>query len=160
MKNGISNTKLWHVIKGRICKKGKKLMYKVKFQIPMTNLVASKWISVEDIADLQQKQPVKRRIFCKIFLVPLSNRSAETLRHEVVSCLINNPGFLDMGWEVYLRQMQSDGTFGDKITLRAMSEIFNVEFDVISTLRPAARQITTPHNSVANFLPKIFFLFL
>ena len=51
-KNGISNTKLRHVIKGRICKKGKNSMYKVKFQNPMTNLVASKWISVEGIADL------------------------------------------------------------------------------------------------------------
>ena len=69
--------------------------------------------------------------------------SAEMLRHEVVSYLINNPAFggtnfipdfLDMGWEDYLREMQSDGTFGDEITLRAMSEIFNVEFEVISTL--------------------------
>ena len=54
-----------------------------------------------------------------------------------------------MGWEDYLREMQSDGTFGDEITLRAMSEIFNVEFEVISTLEPAARQIITPHDSVA-----------
>ena len=29
-----------------------------------------------------------------------------------------------------------------------MSEIFNIEFEVISTLRPAAREIITPHNSV------------
>ena len=54
-----------------------------------------------------------------------------------------------MGWEDYLREIQSDGTFGDEITLRAMLEIFNVEFKVTSTLRPAARQIITPHNSVA-----------
>ena len=54
-----------------------------------------------------------------------------------------------MGWQVYLREMQSDGTFGDKITLRAMLEIFNIEFKVISTLGPAARYIITPHNSVA-----------
>ena len=45
--------------------------------------------------------------------------------------------------------MQSDGTFGDALTLRAISEIFNVEFEVISTLGPAAKQIITPHNSVA-----------
>ena len=48
-----------------------------------------------------------------------------------------------MGWEDYLREMQNDGTIGDEITLRAMSEIFNVEFEVISTLGPAARQIIT-----------------
>ena len=193
-KNGISNTKLRHVIKGRICKRGKNSMYKVKFQNPMTNLGASKWISVEDIADLQQKHSDKGRLFRKMFLVPLSNeqklirqgfditfnppldgncqfsaivyhlqsigiyRSAGTLRHEVVSYLINNlafggtnfiPDFLDMGWEDYLREMQSDGTFSDEITLSAMSEIFNVQFEVISTLGPAARQIITPHNSVA-----------
>ena len=151
----------------------------------MTNLVASKWISVKEIAYLQQKQSDKRRLLRKVFLVPLSNeqklirqgfdmafnpspdgncqfsaiaynlqtveiyRSAETVRHEVVvSYLINNPAFggtnvipdfLEMGWEDYLREMQSDGTFGVKITLRAMSEIFNVEFEIISTLGPAAR---------------------
>ena len=170
-------------------------MYKVKFQNPMTNLGASKWISVEDIADLQQKHSDKGRLFRKMFLVPLSNeqklirqgfditfnpppdgncqfsissayhlqsigicRSAETLRHEVVSYLINNPAFggtnfipdfLDMGWEDYLREMQSDGTFGDEITLRGMSEIFNVEFEVIVTLGPAPKQVITPHNSLA-----------
>ena len=48
-------------------------MYKVKFQNPMTNLVASKWISVEDIADLQQKHSDKGRLFRKMFLAPLSN---------------------------------------------------------------------------------------
>ena len=44
-----------------------------------------------------------------------------------------------MGWEDYLHEMQRDGTFGDEITLRGMSEIFNIEFEVISTLRPAAK---------------------
>ena len=48
-------------------------MYKVKFWNLMTNLVASKWISVEDIAYLQQKQSDKRRLLPKVFLVPLSN---------------------------------------------------------------------------------------
>ena len=43
-------------------------MYKVKFQNPMTNMGASKWISVEDIANLQQKHSG-----CLLFLVPLSN---------------------------------------------------------------------------------------
>ena len=169
-------------------------MYIVKFRNLMTNLVASKWISVKKIAYLQQKQSDKRRLLRKVFLVPLSNeqklirhrfdvafnpspdgncqfsaiaynlqtveiyRSAETVRHEVVSHLINNPAFggtnvipdfFEMGWEDYLREMQSDGTFGVKITLRAMSEIFNVEFEIISTLGLAARQIVTTHNSVA-----------
>ena len=85
-------------------------------------------------------------------------RSAETLRHKVVSYLINSPAFggtnvipdfLDMVWEDYSREMQRDGTFGDEISLRTMSKIFNVEIEVISTLGPAARQIIIPHNSVA-----------
>ena len=46
--------------------------------------------------------------------------------------------------------MQSDGTFGDALTLRAISEIFNVEFEVISTLGPAAKQIITPHKFCSN----------
>ena len=39
----------------------------------MTNVVASKWISVEYIANLQQKQSDKRLLFGKFFLVPLLN---------------------------------------------------------------------------------------
>ena len=58
---------------GKNCKKGKNSMYKVKFQNPMTNVVVSKWISLKDIADLQQIQSDKRHIFCKMFLVALSN---------------------------------------------------------------------------------------
>ena len=159
-------------------------MYKVKFQNPMANLVASKWISVKDVADLQQKHLDKGRLFRKMFLVPISNEqklirqgfdikfnpppdgncqfsaivyhlqsigiylSAEMLRHEVVSYLINNPAFRGTNF-IPDFEIQSDGKFGDEITLRAMSEIFNVEFEVISTLGPAARQIITPHNSVA-----------
>ena len=62
-------------------------------------------------------------------------RSAETLRYEVVSYLIHNLSFggtnfildfLDVGWKDYLREMQSDVTFSDEITPRAMSELFNV----------------------------------
>ena len=39
----------------------------------MTNVVASKWIYAEDIADLQQKHSDKGGLFRKMFLVPLSN---------------------------------------------------------------------------------------
>ena len=49
-------------------------MYKVKFCNPMRNLLASKWIYVEDVADLQLQQSDKRRLFHKIFLSPLSNK--------------------------------------------------------------------------------------
>ena len=159
-------------------------MYKVKFQNPMTNLVVSKWISLKYIADLQQIQSDKRRLFYKMFLVALLNEqklirqgfditfnsspdgnrqfsatmyhltritiyySAKMFRHEVVIYLINNPAFgrthfipdfLDMCCEDYLCKMQSDDAFGDEITPQAMSEIFNVEFDVISTLGLAGR---------------------
>ena len=48
-------------------------MYKVKFQNPMTNFVASTRVSLEDIADLQQKHSDKGCLFRKMFLVPLSN---------------------------------------------------------------------------------------
>ena len=48
-------------------------MYKVKFQNPITNLVVSKWMSLKDIADLQQIRSDKRHLLCKMFLVALSN---------------------------------------------------------------------------------------
>ena len=85
-------------------------------------------------------------------------RPAETVRQDAVLYLMNSlafgetnfmPVFKDIGWEDCLREIQSDDTFDDEITLRAMSEIFNVELEVISMLRLAARQIITPHNSVA-----------
>ena len=106
-------------------------MYKVKFRNPMENLVASKRISAEDIPDLQQMKKLERQGFDLIFnpspdwnshFIAIAYhlqsigiyRSAKTLRHEVVSDLINNPAFgrtnfipdfLDMGWEDYLRKI-------------------------------------------------------
>ena len=70
----------------------------------------------------------------------------------MVSYLINNPGFgatnfipdfLDMCCEGYLCKIQSDDTFGDEITLRVISEIFKVEFDVylVEKMRPLCNVI-------------------
>ena len=42
-------------------------MYMLEFRNPMTNLVASKWISVEDIPDLQQIKKLVRQGFHLIF---------------------------------------------------------------------------------------------
>ena len=51
--------------------------------------------------------------------------------------------------EGYLCKIQRNDTFGDEITLRVISEIFKVEFDIIPTLGLAARKIITPNNCVA-----------
>jgi len=42
--------------------------------------------------------------------------------------------FAGMPWSQYLNRMQRDGTYGDKITLRAIANIFNIEITVVSTL--------------------------
>ena len=42
--------------------------------------------------------------------------------------------------------MSIDGTFGDKITVRAAAELFNIEFFNIFTLDRAAEEAVTPQN--------------
>ena len=82
------------------------------------------------------------------------HRSAERLREEVVSDLdlhrytsdhtplelfVRNGDF-----EAYLRDMGKDGTYGDHITLQRASEIYNVQFAIVSRLGEHASQIISP----------------
>ena len=70
------------------------------------------------------------------------HRSPETLRREVVQYHNSNDMangiplafFTGIPWEQYLQEMQKDGTYDDEITLRAISNIFNVEIIIVSTL--------------------------
>ena len=50
-------------------------------------------------------------------------------------------------WEKCLQEMQMDGTYGDEITLRAISNIFNVEIIIVSTLGQGGRVETVPENT-------------
>lgn len=83
-------------------------------------------------------------------------RSAETLRVEVIEYLRQHSTlpdgypigrFLDVPWEQYVDGMSRDGAYGDEITLRAISELFNVEIDVVSTLGLAGFTRIQPHAS-------------
>ena len=82
------------------------------------------------------------------------HRSAERLREEVVSDLdlhrytsdhtplelfVRNGDF-----EAYLRDMGKDGTYGDHITLQRASEIYSVQFAIVSSLGEHASQIISP----------------
>ena len=81
-------------------------------------------------------------------------RSAETLRHDIVSDLELNRNtgdgtplalFVDGNdLDRYLQDMRQDGTYGDHITLQRCADIFNVQFAVISTLGEEAIQIVSP----------------
>ena len=42
--------------------------------------------------------------------------------------------FAGVPWEQYLQEMQMNGTYGDETTLRVISNIFNVEIIIVSTL--------------------------
>lgn len=42
-------------------------------------------------------------------------------------------------WEQYFQEMQMDGTYSDKITLRAIANIFNVEIKIACTLGQRGR---------------------
>ena len=75
------------------------------------------------------------------------HRSPETLGREIVQYLNSDDmakdiplAFFDgVPWEQYLQEMQMDGTYGDEITLRAISNIFNVEIIIVSTLGQGRR---------------------
>ena len=71
------------------------------------------------------------------------HRSADTLRKEVVRYLelndVDQYGwplelYVGVPWSEYLNQMSHIGTYGDELTLRAVSNIFNIELTIVSTL--------------------------
>ena len=70
-------------------------------------------------------------------------RSAQSLRADIVRHLENNPNdhdwmplelFMGMPFSDYVDQMTIDGTYGDQVTLRAASEVYNIQFTIISSL--------------------------
>ena len=70
-------------------------------------------------------------------------KSAETLKNEVVSYLnshnYSSDGvplelFAGIPWSQYITEMARSGTYGDKITLCTISNMFNAEIVVFSTL--------------------------
>ena len=82
-------------------------------------------------------------------------RSAETLRKEIVLFLESNPNSADgtpleffsrVPWTQYLQSMARNGTYGDHITLQAITNLFNVQLVIYSTLGTLATQTITPVN--------------
>ena len=60
---------------------------------------------------------------------------------------------------MYLRKMDQDGTYGDQITLQAISNIYTIQICVLSTLRVGADvDIQTHINSSDNVqsYPRVF----
>ncbi|XP_046565277.1 OVARIAN TUMOR DOMAIN-containing deubiquitinating enzyme 10-like [Haliotis rubra] len=85
-------------------------------------------------------------------------RSFRTLREQVVSYLVEHPytpdGFpleLYTGeeWDTYISGMLDDGTYGDHITLQAVSDMFNINIIVHSSLGIDATVTIVPTHSVA-----------
>ena len=52
--------------------------------------------------------------------------------------------WMDVPFSSYLNCLSIYGTFGDEITLRVSTELFNIEFVIISTLVRAAEATITP----------------
>lgn len=80
-------------------------------------------------------------------------RSAETIREEVVQYLEDHPNnaegiplelFAAMPWSQYLREMLTDGTYGDQLTLRAAADLYNIQIVVFSTLGANATAVISP----------------
>lgn len=80
-------------------------------------------------------------------------RSAQTLRADIINYLENNENdrdgwplelFMGMPFSDYLSQMSRDSTYGDQLTLRAASDIYNVDFTIISTLGAQGRINISP----------------
>ena len=82
-------------------------------------------------------------------------RLAETLREEIVSYLESHPNspdgtpmelFAGIPWDQYLGLMVRDGTYGDHLTLKAASDVFNIQIVIYSTLSTMATQTISPMN--------------
>ena len=80
-------------------------------------------------------------------------RPAQSLKADIVRHLENNPNDLDgiplelfmgMSFSDYLGQMARDGTYDDQLTLRAASEIYNIQFTIISTLGAQGKADISP----------------
>ena len=56
--------------------------------------------------------------------------------------------FITDAWPTYLQNMAKNGTFDDHLTLQTAEDLFNVGFNVISFLGPAATTVISPQNSV------------
>ena len=98
-----------------ICNQEKELqrrknsMYKVKFRNPMTNLVALIWY-------LWKKQPDKRYLFLKMFLVPLSNE--QKLIRQGFDLTFNPSPDRNCQFSVIEYHLQSIGIYRSPETLR------------------------------------------
>ena len=55
--------------------------------------------------------------------------------------------FAGVPWEQYLQEIRIDGTYDDEITLRAISNIFNVEIIIVSNLGQGGRVEIVPENT-------------
>ena len=78
-------------------------------------------------------------------------QSVETLREQTVKYLkdhLHMQNFIMDAWPTYLQNMAKNGTFDDHLTLQAAEDLFNVGFNVISFLGPAATTVISPQNSV------------
>ena len=69
--------------------------------------------------------------------------SPRLLRQNVVEFLRRNPTnnvgqplefFVGRPWQIYLREMEQGGTYGDQVTLQPISNIYTMQICVLSTL--------------------------
>ena len=87
-------------------------------------------------------------------------RSVETLKNEVVSYFkahdyslhgIPLELFAGISWNQYITEMERKGTYGDEITLRMISNMFNVEIAAVSKLGQDGIVRIIPENSFPLF---------
>ena len=67
--------------------------------------------------------------------------SVESINGEVVRDFLNIP------WDDHIQQMDIEGTYEDKLTLRAFANIFNIEIKIVSTLGNDGQVSINPENS-------------
>ena len=82
------------------------------------------------------------------------HRSTDLLHREIINELIRYPYLRDgspisfftdnLDIESYINNMSKDGTYGDEITLRMASRLYNVQFVVISSLGRQGTQFISP----------------
>ena len=94
-------------------------------------------------------------------------RSERTIREEICQYLEQNPSvtdgfplelFVGVPWSQYLANMALNGTYGDQLTLQAASNLYLIQFTIVSSLGADAMVHIFPQHSppVASFALRHF----
>ncbi|XP_071083861.1 uncharacterized protein [Haliotis cracherodii] len=132
--------------------------HRAKYQIPLLDTDRPFALQGDIVYDTPGNGNCQFAALCHLLSKIGIFRSPRTLREQVVSYLLEHPYtsdgsplelFVGEDWDTYISGMLEEGTYGDHITLQAVSDMFNVDIIVHSSLGGDATVNIVPAYSVA-----------